>query len=163
MPQLDFATFPTQLFWLMISFAILYFIILRVVIPRISNVMEERQSRVNGDLERAENFRAEAEIVLNAYEQALTNGRSEAQKLLKKAELKIAEQQADQEVALSERIKKMTTDAEVRVEKVRGKAMADIKGIAIELAQATTTKLFEEDSSEQEVLNVVEKIMEEKV
>ena len=106
MPQLDFATFPTQLFWLIITFSVLYCLMWRVVIPRISNVLEERQSRINGDLERAENLRTEAKLVLNAYEKALTDGRSEAQKLLREAEQKIAERQASQEMALSARLKK---------------------------------------------------------
>ncbi|MBB44192.1 MAG: hypothetical protein CMM44_10570 [Rhodospirillaceae bacterium] len=163
MPQLDFATFPTQLFWLLISFSILYCIIWRTVIPRISNVMEERQSRVNGDLERANNLQAEAKMVLNSYEKALTDGRSEAQNLLKETALKIAKRQIDQETALSERIKQMSKDAEARIKGVREKAMADVKVIAVELAQATTAKLFEEVSSEEEVLNVVEEVMEEKV
>ena len=60
MPQLDFATFPTQIFWLCITFLLLYLVMWKVVIPRISGVLEERQSRVENDLERAEQLQLEA-------------------------------------------------------------------------------------------------------
>ena len=53
LPQLDFSTYPTQVFWLVVSFAILYLLMSQVAIPRISEVLEGRQERFANDLDKA--------------------------------------------------------------------------------------------------------------
>src|SRR5690606_28063422 len=51
LPQLDVSTFPSQLFWLFVSFGIMYMIFSRRTLPEISGVLENRQSHIQGDLE----------------------------------------------------------------------------------------------------------------
>ena len=53
LPQLDIATWPNQLFWLVVTFTILYLLMQFVVTPRISTVLEDRRAKVSGDLEKA--------------------------------------------------------------------------------------------------------------
>ena len=57
MPQLDYVMFPTQIFWLLVTFVPLFFIMWRIVCPRISNTLEARQKRIDDNLERAANFK----------------------------------------------------------------------------------------------------------
>ena len=60
MPQFaQVDTFASQIFWLVVSFAILYILLSKVVIPRISTVLENRQQKIASDLKRAEEARAE--------------------------------------------------------------------------------------------------------
>ncbi len=162
MPQLDIATFPTQLFWLLVSFVVLYFVMWRIVIPRISSVMEERQSRVDSDLERAESLQKEAEEVLESYEKAMADGRSEAQAILRDATAKIAENQAAQEARLAEKISQITAEAESRIGAARDQAMSDIKSVATEVAQAAASKLSDADISADEADTAVDTIMRER-
>ena len=60
LPQLDIATWPSQLFWLVVLFAAGYLVMAKIVTPRIGAVLEERRQTVNGDLEKARNASAEA-------------------------------------------------------------------------------------------------------
>ena len=53
MPQLDFATFPPQLFWLAITFIVLYVLMAWVGLPRVGGVIAARRNRIDGDLEKA--------------------------------------------------------------------------------------------------------------
>ncbi len=53
LPQLDISTWPTQVFWLVVSFALAYLLFSRLVTPRIGLVLEERASRINEDIAKA--------------------------------------------------------------------------------------------------------------
>ena len=57
MPQLDFSTFPNQIFWLVLTLVVLYFILNRVALPRISGILHDRQRIIQADLNRAEEIR----------------------------------------------------------------------------------------------------------
>src|SRR5258708_14563115 len=83
MPQLDIATYLPQLFWLAVTFIALYLVMAWVGLPRVGGVLLQRRSRIEGDLEKAAQMRAEAEAVIAAYERALAEARAEAQQTLK--------------------------------------------------------------------------------
>ena len=161
MPQLDFATFPTQIFWLFITFLLLYLVMWKVVIPRISGVLEERQSRVENDLERAEQLQLEATSVLAAYEESISNGKLEAQKIIQEATLQIAESRAHREAEVLERISAMTAEAEGKINAARNDAIAEIRSVAAELVQITVLKLSGSEVSKEEALSTVETINQE--
>lgn len=161
MPQLDFATFPTQIFWLCITFLLLYLVMWKVVIPRISGVLEERQSRVENDLERAEQLQLEATSVLAAYEDSISNGKLEAQKIIQEATLQIAESQAHREAEALERISAITAEAEGKINAARNDAIADIRSVAAELVQITVLKLSGSEVSKEEALSTVETVNQE--
>ena len=74
MPQLDPTTWIAQLFWLIVTFVALYFVLSRSILPRIANVMEARQSKIDDDLDRAAASKQEADGVLAEYEKALAEG-----------------------------------------------------------------------------------------
>ena len=65
MPQLDFTTFIPQLFWLFLSLSFLYVILSRIALPRISDVIEERNDTITDDLDEAKALSIEAEKVVN--------------------------------------------------------------------------------------------------
>ena len=60
MPQLDFSTFPSQIFWLAVIFVLLYLLMARVALPRVSAMIDARKARIEGDLERAAQMKTEA-------------------------------------------------------------------------------------------------------
>ncbi|MGE3740510.1 MAG: hypothetical protein AB7I59_13525, partial [Geminicoccaceae bacterium] len=60
LPQLDASTFPSQIFWLIVSFATLCWLLSRKALPRVSDILEARQSRISSDLDQAAALRNEA-------------------------------------------------------------------------------------------------------
>ena len=84
MPQLEqISTYASQIFWLVVVFAVLLGVMLKVALPRVQGILEERQKRIDDDLARAAALRDEAEGVLRAYEQAQADARAEARRLLR--------------------------------------------------------------------------------
>ena len=77
-PPLDTKTFPSQIFWLVIFFALLYALMSKVVLPKIAAILEARRNRIDGDLARASALKTETEAALNSYQKALADARNNA-------------------------------------------------------------------------------------
>ncbi|MCP4328985.1 MAG: F0F1 ATP synthase subunit B' [Alphaproteobacteria bacterium] len=143
MPQLDAASFPSQLIWLVITIGLLYVILSRVALPRISSVLEERQRRISGDLEKAEQLRAEAEKVLAAHEAAMTETRAKAHALVRQTKDEMAAEAARRQEELAAKIAATTGEAEARIDSARKEAVDNIRQVAVEVAQEATKRLID--------------------
>ena len=95
MPQLDVTTFVPQLFWLAITFGLLLLLMAKIGLPRVSGVIEARRKRIDDDLARATQLKAEAEAVLGAYQQTLASARAQAQAAVKDTTDRLAAEAAD--------------------------------------------------------------------
>jgi len=85
MPQLDPTWFASQLFWLAITFAALYFILSRLVLPPLQDTIARRLGTVEGDISQADSFKAQAEHARADYERTLADARGRAQGLMNEA------------------------------------------------------------------------------
>jgi F-type H+-transporting ATPase subunit b len=141
MPQLDVSTFSPQLFWLAISFILLYVLMARVVLPRVAKVLGQREERIGGNLERAEKLKAEADAVLAAYQKAMADARAQAQLALAAASAEIATTTAAREAEFAKKLADQTTAAEGRIKASKTQALGEVRNIAGEIAAAMTTKL----------------------
>ncbi|WP_119462114.1 F0F1 ATP synthase subunit B' [Rhodospirillaceae bacterium SYSU D60014] len=141
MPQLNPEFFAPQLVWLAITFTILYFLMARIVLPRISGVLENREQRIQSDLEKAEKLKAEADEVLAAYNKAQADARAQAQAELQKAAAAIAAEAAKREEAFAATLAERGAEAEQRIAATKTAAMAELRTIATDVAGAVMTKL----------------------
>lgn len=142
MPQFDPEWFASQIFWLVVTFGLLYLLLSRIAIPRIAEVMEERQDKVEDDLTKAEKLRNEAEEILAEYEKTLAEAQSEAQKTVRAAEQEMAQHAAERHEAFGKDLTKRTREAEERIDKAKGEAIEGLRSMAGEVAQAATAKLI---------------------
>ena len=141
LPQLDISTWPSQVFWLVVVFAIGYVFISRMVTPKIGSVLEERRDRLEDDLGRAREASAEASQVRADYEAALESARNEAAEFSRKAANE-AQQAADQ--ANAKAAKKMATkvaNAETKLAAARAEAEENLVAVAAEAAMDTAKQL----------------------
>ena len=134
MPQLDFSTYPSQIFWLAVAFALLYLALDRVLIPRIGGALEERNDRIADDLDIAARKKLEADEALAAYEQNLARARAKASAIIAenhaRMEAELAEQAAAREAELDKKIAK----AEAEIAEARARAMSHVEDIALDVA-----------------------------
>ena len=141
MPQFDPTSFASQLFWLAVTFIALYFLLSRLVLPRISEVMEKRSERIANDLERAEALKTETEAVIEAYEAALAKARSEASAVIAKATSDIATLSAKRQAEFGEELAMRMVAAEERISKAKQQAESQIREIAVDIAADVAERL----------------------
>ncbi|MBX6367904.1 MAG: F0F1 ATP synthase subunit B' [Rhodospirillales bacterium] len=142
MPQIEQVyTFPSQIFWLVVAFAVLYFLMSKVALPRLGRVIEERRRRLDEDLEKAAQMKTEAEAVIAAYERALADARAQAQATVKETNDRLAAEAAERLRVAGAAIAEKTEAAERRIAEARAAAMASVKDIAAEVALAMTERL----------------------
>lgn len=79
MPQFDLSTFPQQLVWLSAIFAVLYFFVVRPTLPKVGKVIDERETRVAGDLDAAEAAKGAADEIRTRYDDGMVVARQKAQ------------------------------------------------------------------------------------
>ena len=135
MPQLDFSTFPNQIFWLVVTLIVIYFVLSRVALPRIASVLAERQGTITNDIAAAEELKAKAAEAEAAYEKALADARSEAQAIAAEAK---AEMQAEVDKAMEKadaEIAARTAESEARINEIRQGAAAAIRDVAKDTAK----------------------------
>lgn len=88
LPQMDISSFPSQLFWLVITFGALYLFMWKNAVPKLRNTIEERQDKIAIDLNEAEKIKSSAEKVLKEYEQKMSSASKEASDIINNAKIK---------------------------------------------------------------------------
>ena len=106
MPQLEVWTFPSQIFWLLITFSTLYYLLSRKALPRVSEILEARQDRIAADLDQAQRLRREAEAALATYEQGIATAQEDAHRHLSEAQTRLQADAAERLAELDQQLAK---------------------------------------------------------
>ena len=140
LPQLDITTWPSQLFWLVVTFLIGYFLISLLVAPSISSVLENRSAKISKDLEIAKQAQGNAKDVFNSYEKSLREARSQAAIAAAKALEEAKAKTASRNAAINKKLAASAKKAEARLSEVREEALSSLEDLATETSQ----KIIEE-------------------
>ena len=150
-PPLDVGTFAPQLVWLALTFALLYVMLKRVVLPRVGEVIEERSDRVKRDLAQAETLKAETAKALANYEQALSDARAQAGTIVKSMRDKLADEVGKERAMVDAQIAAKLAEAETRIAETKSRALASVGEIASEAAGTIVTRLIGAEPTKDEV------------
>ncbi|MGB1234897.1 MAG: F0F1 ATP synthase subunit B' [Planktomarina sp.] len=135
MPQLDLSTFPNQIFWLVVTLVVIYFVLSKIALPRIGGALADRAQTITDDLATAEELKQKAVEAENAYNKALADARSEAQKIA--ADMR-ADVQADMDAEMAKadaEISAKAAEAAKTLSAIRDSAMDSVKAVATDTAQ----------------------------
>lgn len=158
LPQFDPSTYPSQLFWLAITFIVLYIVFSKSVLPALGSTIESRRDHIQSDLDTAKQMKDEAEKVHAAYEEALIEARTQASALMLKSEEKIKAKAAKKLDSLREKSLEQTQKAEVELEKAKAEAMKDMDAIAAEVASKAAEKIVGVSTDIKKAKSVVDNI-----
>ena len=143
MPQIDQISeiFASQLFWLLITFGLVYLVIGRGMLPKISATVDARDKRISDDLAEAERARATADEIEEDYRAKTEANRAEALKVTQAAKDASAGETEKKDKAPDAETADRIGAAEARIREAANAAMADIETVAAEAAQDMVARL----------------------
>ena len=130
MPQLDFSTFPNQIFWLIVTLVVLYLVLSRVALPRIATVLSERHGAIQRDLDKAEEMKRSAIEAENTYNKALADARAKANDIVNEAKSEI-QKDLDKAIAKADlEISAKAVESEKAISAIRDSAVQSVEEVA---------------------------------
>ena len=142
MPQLNPEFWISQIFWLTLTFGILYIILSKLLLPKISANLELRKSQIQENIEAAEKQRESSENKLKEYDQIVLKNKLEAKNIFKNAREKVIKDINSKKEVLDKQIDEEVKKAEQEIELLKKSAPEKINKIAIETSSELLKKLI---------------------
>ena len=141
MPQLCADWIPNQIFWLLVTLVVMFFILKTIALPRIGAVLAERKGTITNDLAAAEELRQKAVEAERAFNEALATARAEAAKIVAAAKADI---QKDLDAATAKadvQIAAKAAESEGKIAEIRAGAMEAVEAVAKDTAKELVAAL----------------------
>lgn len=158
-PPFDPAHFASNLFWLAVTFAVLYWLMSKVALPRLGSIMEERASTIGRDLDQAAQMQGKAEEMAQAYEKALAEARKNAQGIAQTAREAGAKASDAQRHATEAELAAKMAQAEATIAKTKTDAMGNVRDLGSDIAAAIVSKLTGQAPSASEAAAAVDQAL----
>lgn len=162
LPQLDVSTYPSQIFWLAVTFAVLYMIFSKKTLPEISSTLEGRQEHIKNELEQAEKSNYQAEDVQKSYEKNLEKARHDAAEAMNDVQESMAKKTEEAYKKFLEKSEADIKAKEKELEKIKAGAMDEMNTIAAEVASEAAQKIVGINTDIKKAKTVVEALSGEK-
>jgi len=162
LPQLNPANFPTQIFWLALTFGALYYYLSKKALPRVAEVLEARQERISRDLAKAAQLKEEAQAVLAKVESSLAGARAEALTLIGQASADIEANNQARQSALSADIAERLRTAEASIAAAKEQALANVRTASADIARDIAGRLAGIDVDQAQAEAAVAAVIEER-
>ena len=142
MPQFDFSTvFWPQFIWLAVFFAILYFGVVKLTLPKLGRVMQAREDQVSGDLDSAQGAKAEADRMAAEYDAGVATAQDAARAKLTEARAAAAAALEAKLKASNAVLEQQAADAQASLDAARNSALGQIEGVAADAAADIVERL----------------------
>jgi F-type H+-transporting ATPase subunit b len=155
MPQLNPEFFVTQLFWLVVTFSFLLVFLWRISLPRIGNVLEKRERKINEDLTAAKELQSEAEKIQDIIETQLKQARSDASEMIKTTSISLQDKTQVELTKLEKGLDAKIVESYDAIEKSKDKSVAQIQSQINEITKLTLSKITSFDVSDDEIKNAI--------
>ena len=155
LPQLDPTWWPSQLFWLALTFGVLYWLMAGRFLPSLGGAIEERRDRIADDLDQASEFKREAQDAEDAYNKALADARAKAQGIAGDTRAEVDADIAALQAETDEALDKQIAAAEARIAKMKTDAAAKVREAAIETTRAVVETLIDEAPTDDAVAKAI--------
>ena len=142
MPQLNPEFWVSQIFWLIITFGILYIVLSKFILPKISSNLELRKSQIQENIETAEKQREISEVKLKEYDEIILKSKLDAKNIFKNAREKVIKDINLKKETLDKQIDEEISNAEEEIKTLKKDATDKINKIAIETSSDLLKKLI---------------------
>ena len=163
MPQLDTKFWFSQFFWLTVIFSILFVLLSKFILPKISANLETRKSQILENISVAEKKREESELKIKEFEKIIEMSKNEAKSFLKQAKEKLAKNISIKKEALEKELSEEIQKVEVEIQELRNKAPEKINKIAVETSTDLLQQLIGVDVNSSSISAIVDDLSRKKM
>tara|TARA_Y100000590_G_scaffold335633_1_gene382080 strand:+ start:293 stop:871 length:579 start_codon:yes stop_codon:yes gene_type:complete len=163
MPQLNPEYWSAQIFWLVLVFFGLYLTIWKIFLPKISNSIENRKSRVINDLNETEKLKEDAEKKLQEYNKIIDEIKKEAKKIIDDSKKKLENDIKSKNEKFNEEIEKELSVIEKEINDLKKTSILDINKIATEIASELVKSIIKTETNQSSVSAIVEDVSKKRI
>jgi len=163
MPQLNPEFWASQIFWLILIFSSLYIIIWKIFLPKITDIIENRKSRIIGDLNEAQKLKENAEKKLGEYNKIIEDTRKEAKRIIEDNKKKLENDIKSKKQKFNEELEKELMSVEKEIKILKKTSISSINKIAVEVSSEVIRQIVGAEMNMSKVSAIVEDISKKKV
>lgn len=161
LPHLDTSTYTSQIFWLVVSFVLIYALMSKLSLPRVAEVLEARNVYKKGVLKRAAETQESANKMKAAYEASLAKAQGAAHQMMAETEKTISEKLAAENAKFAEAARKRVATADQAIAKARADAQQSMADVSAEIAVDIVSKIADAQINKADAKKVVTTLMKE--
>ncbi len=155
LPHLDTMWFSSQIFWLIVTCAVLYFFMARYIVPRIRDVIENRATRISHDIDRAEQYQSEAEAARIAFEADLADAKKKASSMIEEAAASIKKNVVDANAKQDATLAKQFAEADAKIASAVASANEQIAPVVSDVVQTIVKTLTHKEADSKRIAALV--------
>jgi len=163
MPQLNPEFWFSQTFWLVLVFAILYLIIWKRILPKITDNLENRKKTISSDLEEAQNLKKLAEERYKEYKKLINDAKNEAGKIISESKLKLDQDLNNKKIEIQKEIDREINDAEKEINNFKKKSLKSVSKISKEISSEVIKKILNTEINESNLSAIVEEVSQKRL
>jgi F-type H+-transporting ATPase subunit b len=158
-PPFQSQSFPSQLIWLTFTFILLYVLMSKLALPRVSAIIEKRQNRIDGDIAEAGQLKQQSDEAIAAYEKALADARNRAQAIANETRDRQTAEASATRTKLEDALNAKLASAEKTIAATKQAAMSNVRGIAEDTARTIVERLIGTAPNDKSVADAVADVL----
>ena len=163
MPQLNPEFWFSQTFWLVLVFVILYLIIWKRILPKITDNLENRKKTISSDLEEAQNLKKLAEERYKEYKKLINDAKNEAGKIISESKLKLDQDLNNKKMEIQKEIDREINEAEKEINNFKKKSLKSVSKISKEISSEVIKKILNTEINESNLSAIVEEVSQKRL
>ena len=147
----------------MFIFSVLYLIIWKIFLPKITYSIENRKSRVVNDLDEAQKLKESAEKKLREYNQIIENAKKEAKKIIEESRKKLDQDIENKKHKFNNDMEKELATIEKEIKELKKSSITNISKISAETSSEIIKQLIGTEINKSNVVAIVEDVLKKNV
>jgi len=156
MPQLDPEFWTAQIFWLILIFSLLYLVIWKIFLPKITYSIENRKSRIVNDLDEAQKLKESAEKKLVEYNKIIENSKKEAKKIIEDSKKKLDQDIERKKQKFNDEVEKELVATEKEIKNLKKSSLLNINNIAADTSSEIIKQIINIEINKSSVAAIVQ-------
>jgi len=163
MPQLNPEFWFSQTFWLVLVFVILYLIIWKRILPKITDNLENRKKTISSDLQEAQNLKKLAEERYKEYKKLINDAKNEAGKIISESKLRLDQDLNNKKMEIQKEIDREINEAEKEINNFKKKSLKSVSKISKEISSEVIKKILNTEINESNLSAIVEEVSQKRL